>query len=223
MKNLGRTLWGLVLVALGVVIGINSLGIAHIDIFFDGWWTLFIIVPCLIGVFTEQSKTGNIIGLVIGVTLLLSTRGLISFELVAKLIIPFILVVVGISLIFNDIAKKNITSKMKEMNQNDMEHIVATFAEQKVLPDGEFKGSNLDAVFGGVFLDLRGAKLEKETFIKASSIFGGIDIIVPGDVNVQVKSTPIFGGVSNKIVNKKDNKKTIYIDAFCMFGGVDIK
>ena len=43
------------------------------------------------------------------------------------------------------------------------------------------------------------------------------------DVNVKIKGTPIFGGVNNKSLSSKDNEKVIYIDAFCMFGGVDIK
>ena len=81
----------------------------------------------------------------------------------------------------------------------------------------------MDAIFGSIVLDLRKAKLSKETTIEASAIFGGIEIIVPNDVNVKVKSTPIFGGVSNRITNSEENKETIYIEAFSMFGGVDIK
>lgn len=47
---------------------------------------------------------------------------------------------------------------------------------------------------------------------------------VPKDANIKVKSTPIFGGVSNKIKNDYDEKlPTIYINSFCMFGGVEIK
>ena len=65
--------------------------------------------------------------------------------------------------------------------------------------------------------------IEKEAVIYASSIFGGIEIFVPSDVNVKVKSTAIFGGTSNKVINQKENEKTIYIESFCMFGGVDIK
>ena len=87
----------------------------------------------------------------------------------------------------------------------------------------EFKGANLVAVFGGIKLDLRNAKLEEETVMKASAIFGGIDIIVPKDVNVKIKSTSIFGGVSNKVKNIEENKKVIYIECVCLFGGVDIK
>jgi len=70
---------------------------------------------------------------------------------------------------------------------------------------------------------LQKAKITKEAVIKASSIFGGIEIKVPSDANIKVKSRPIFGGVSNKILNKVENKKTIYIEAFCLFGGGEIK
>ena len=52
MKKVTGILWGIVLVTVGVILAVNALGIASIDIFFDGWWTLFIIVPCAVGLFT---------------------------------------------------------------------------------------------------------------------------------------------------------------------------
>ena len=48
MKNLSRILWGIVLIFIGVIWGLNRTGVADINIFFDGWWTLFIIVPSAI-------------------------------------------------------------------------------------------------------------------------------------------------------------------------------
>ncbi len=127
-------------------------------------------------------------------------------------------------MIFNETIKSKISSKVKEASKNGLENITATFAGQKVNKDcEEFKGANLDAVFGSVSLDLRKAEISKEAVIKASSIFGGIEIFVPQNVNVKVKSTPIFGGVTNKSLTNKDNDTTLYIEAFCMFGGVDIK
>ena len=45
MQKLNRILWGVVLVAVGVVFALNALNIVDINIFFDGWWTLFIIIP----------------------------------------------------------------------------------------------------------------------------------------------------------------------------------
>lgn len=45
MKNVRNVLWGIVLIAVGVIIALHAFGVADINIFFDGWWTLFIIVP----------------------------------------------------------------------------------------------------------------------------------------------------------------------------------
>lgn len=226
MNKFSKVLWGIVFVALGIIIGTNSIGVTHINIFFNGWWTLFIIIPCFIGLFDndKDGKIGNLVGIIIGVALLLSARGMFSFSIVAKMIVPLILVAIGLSMIFNETIKNKISQKVKEGKKNGLEHIVATFAEQKVNKDNEeFKGANLDAVFGSVNLNLKDSKIDKEAVIKASAIFGGIEIIVPSGVNVKVKSTPIFGGVSNKTINNKDCENTIYIEAFCMFGGVDIK
>ena len=75
-------------------------GIININMFFDGWWTLFIIVPTFIGLFKEKEKTGNLIGLIIGIALLLGCQKVLDFDIIWKLVLPVILVVVGISIIF---------------------------------------------------------------------------------------------------------------------------
>ena len=71
MKKLNGIVWGIVLVAAGVLLGLNAFGITDIDIFFDGWWTLFIIVPCAVGLVTDRNKFGSLIGICVGVFLLL--------------------------------------------------------------------------------------------------------------------------------------------------------
>lgn len=224
MNNITKVLWGFAFVVIGVIIGTNSFGLTNINIFFDGWWTLFIIIPCLIGLFNfQEDKVHNIIGLAIGIFLLLAAQDIISFYMVAKLIIPMILVGIGLSLIFNNTIKSNVSKKIKEGRSKDQEMIIATFSEQKVIEEENFSNGHLEAIFGSVYLDLRKAKLEKEATISASAIFGGIEIIVPDNVKVIVKRTAIFGGVQNKILSSKDAKKTIYIEAFALFGGIDLK
>ena len=61
MKKLNNILWGIVLIAVGVIGALNAFNLTHIDIFFNGWWTLFIIVPCSIGLITDHDKVGNLI------------------------------------------------------------------------------------------------------------------------------------------------------------------
>lgn len=225
MRKVGNVMWGIVLIMIGIIWGLNATGITNINLFFHGWWTLFIIIPCFIGLFRNESKTGNIIGLVIGVILLLCAQNILSFDLMLKLILPIILVILGLSMIFGNAIHKAMNQKIKELNKSGLEGYAATFGEQKVnLMNEEFKGANLDAVFGGVELDLRNAKISSDQVINASAIFGGIDIFVPNGVIVKVKSTPIFGGVSNKAnIVKEENMPVIYVNAFCLFGGVDIK
>ena len=102
MNKTSNLLWGILLIVIGIIFGLNALDITDINIFFDGWWTLFIIIPCFIDLFKEKDKTGNIIGLVIGISLLLASNNIIDFNLIWKLAFPIALVIIGLSLIFKD-------------------------------------------------------------------------------------------------------------------------
>ncbi len=228
MKNFGNILWGIVLIVIGIIIGGNAIGVINVDLFFDGWWTLFIIIPCFIGLFKEREKTGNVIGLLIGVVLLLCAQGLVDFDMIWKLALPAILVIFGISLIFKDTFNKKVSDEIKKINKNnknDNEHF-ATFSGQNLKFDNEkFNGANLTAVFGGIKCDLRDAIIEEDVVINSTSVFGGIDIYVPENLKVKIKSTSIFGGVDDKKVKDVNDEKahTLYINATCVFGGVDVK
>lgn len=227
MKKFRNVLWGLVLILVGIIIGGNALGITNIEIFFDGWWTLFIIVPCAIGLFNDNEKTGNIIGLIIGISLLLACQDIIDFEIIGKLWLPVILVCIGISIIFKDTIGGKVNKEIKKLNENktNQNEYCATFSGQDVKFDGEkFTGVDLTAIFGGVKCDLRKAIIESDTVINTSSIFGGIDIYVPENVKVKVKSSSIFGGVSDEKRHCENvEAHTVYINATCLFGGVEVK
>ena len=227
MNKFKGIMWGLIFIAIGIILGGNSLGLFNINIFFKGWWTLFIIIPSLVGVVTERDKAGSFIGLLIGIGLLLACKGLISYGLIMKLLLPILIVGIGISIIIKNMMDNDVNSNIKEINKkiDSEEGYAATFSGQDVNLNGEkFKGTNLNAVFGGIKLDLRNAIIKEDVVINASSIFGGIDIFVPDGFAIKVKSNSFFGGVSNKKnTNVKEGAHTIYINATCMFGGVDIK
>ena len=227
MKKFGNVLWGIVLIVIGLIVGGNALGITNINIFFDGWWTLFIIIPCFIGLFKENEKTGNLIGLLIGVALLLACQDILDFGLIWKLAFPAILVAIGLSIIFKDALGGKVSSEIKKLNEkrNGENSYCATFAGQNVNFDGEkFTGADLTAVFGGVKCDLRKAIIDSDVVINASSTFGGIEIYVPSNVKVKIKSNSIFGGVSNKANTKpSENRRGFSSNYFTRIGGVEIK
>ena len=220
-------LWGIVLIIVGLIFGLNALEITNIDIFFDGWWTLFIIIPCGLGLFREREKTGNIIGLCIGVALLLACQGLLSFALLGKLLFPAILVIAGIAVVFRGVLGDRAARRFIEEHKaeaGDREYC-ATFSGQKLHFNGErFNGAKLTAVFGGIDLDLTGAILDRDVIIDATAIFGGIDVIVPQNYRVKICSNSIFGGVDEERSHAtQEGLITIYINGSCIFGGVSVK
>ena len=227
MRKISKILWGIAFIFAGVIFALNAFGITDIEIFFDGWWTLFIIVPCFIGIFSEREKTGNIIGLAIGVFLLLCCQNVLGFDMLWKLAFPAIIVIIGLKLIFGAVFGDK-AMKLLESSKQSGDNIkigCATFSGQDLIFDGEqFSGADLTAVFGSVKCDLRNAVIEKDCAITATSIFGGIDILVPDYVNIKISSNSIFGGVSdNNHRPAVQGAVTVYINATCMFGGVEIK
>lgn len=217
MNSLRRILWGLVLIVVGLIIGLNSFDITNIDIFFDGWWTLFIIIPCFIGLFKDDDKIGSLIGLGVGIFLLLGIRNIIDFDLVIKLIIPFILVMLGLSVIF----KREKEDKVPERD-NEKEYM-ATFSSQDLnFANENFEGADMISIFGNIKCDLNKAKIKDKAVINATSIFGGININIPKDIKLVVEHHSIFGGVTNKHINEEKTNKTLYIYAVCLFGGIEI-
>ena len=225
-KSMSNVVWGLLLIAVGIGYGGSSLGFWDFSIFFKGWWTLFIIIPCLVNLIQYGFNGGNVLGLCIGIALFLSAQGFLEFSMVRKLLVPAILIMVGISLLLG-----NTRRQIRDQHGNQIPYekggfdVSAVFGGRKMNYDSQvFEGVTVNAVFGGAELDLRMAVIQQDVRIDATAVFGGIDIYVPSNVIVKVMSTPVLGGVTNKAAAPTEVPcHTLYVNATCVFGGVDIK
>ena len=213
MKDYTKYIIGFLLIFIGLILGLNAFGITNINLFFSGWWTLFIIIPSLVGLINDKEKTSSL-------------RDLIEYELLIKLLLPVILISIGLLLVFKDVLSIN-GKEIKKINANNKEsnNYIAVFGSQDLkFEDEKVENLDLKSLFGGIKLDLRDAKIEKDIVINTLSVFGGIDIYVPDDVKVKVSSTPFFGGVEVKRGKQSSKKEiTIYLNSVCIFGGVDVK
>ena len=227
MKQARPIVWGIAIVALGVIFGGNAIGLFNFDVFFDGWWTLFIIVPSAVSLITEKERLQSLAFLGAGIIMLLATQHVFEWDVAWKAILALFLILIGLSIIFRSIFHskndKEVEKKVKDADDKTMDAQTAVFSgSERVYNDEVFSGSNMVAIFGGAELDLRKAKFTKDTVIKAFALFGGVEIKVPEDVNIKSKSGFIFGGISDDRKGESKGKYTIYIDAAGGFGGITI-
>jgi predicted membrane protein len=218
-------IWGLIFILAGVGFAGNVLDLWDFNLFFNGWWTLFIIIPCIVSLIQNGFSSGNVIGLTIGVLLLLSMQGIFDFDVLGKLIVPLIFIMIGISIIFKNVFHRDGVSHQNIKYQGGGSEHSAIFAGSSYRITGEkFMGTTMNAIFGGVELDLTDAIIEEDVVINATVVFGGIDIKVPYNVKVKISNVPIFGGVSNKVPTARDlNAPTVFLNSTCMFGGIEVK
>ena len=116
MKSKSSMFWGLILIVVGVLFLGNNLNWWDIDIFFDGWWSLFIIIPSIYGLFDGTSRGGSLISLTVGVLLLLAAQDIIDYGMIWKILVPIIIIVIGLSLIFNNGKKKKWIKMLKSIS-----------------------------------------------------------------------------------------------------------
>jgi predicted membrane protein len=225
MKNqISNVLWGLFLVLIGLGFAGNVFNLWNFELFFNGWWTLFIIIPCFISMIQNGIHLWNTLGLIFGILLLIASQGFINSQYIWDLLFPIIIISIGLSIIFKGKLSKN-AKIINNLKHDGLPNYSAVFGAQDLqIHDELFEGASISAIFGGVKLDLRQTTIEHDIYITSTAVFGGIEIIVPQNVRIEISSTPIFGGVSNKTIKPiDDNPKTIYLNSTSIFGGTEIK
>lgn len=222
MKKTVGIVIGLLLIACGVICILGISGIADVNLSLDGWWTLFIIIPCINGLLTGKDKVGSLVGIFIGVALLLAARDVFPYDRVWEFILPVIIIALGIKLIIKTFASPN----EEAHNEGEQKEHLTAFNSQTVdYSDEEITVAKIGAVFGGTRCSLTNAEIKDGARLKLLCAFGGADIIVPQNVNVKINAFCLFGGISDKrvITGKSEDNVTLNIDGFCIFGGADIK
>jgi len=215
-KTVGSVLIALAVLAGGVCLILDAIGLIQISLF-KGWWTLFIIIPALISIFTSRIHAGHFIFLGVGVILLLNANGLLAGINLWLLILGVIVVSVGLSMLLRP------HFKGPRRISRDQEGYFAVFSGTSAINNSQdFQGADATAVFGGVELDLREIILTQDAYVNATAIFGGVELYVPQNVQVKISGVPIFGGFDDKTSHLVHEGPTLFIHCIAAFGGVEI-
>lgn len=225
-RSISNIIFGLLFLCLGITVAFKAFGF-DFNIFFDGWWTLFIIIPSITGLFQKNDRTSSFIGIGVGILLLLTAQDIIDWGMFINLLIALVFIMVGFSILFKKKSVKYNSSDHYTSSQPGIKNYSVYFGGKDVrLDNHEFTGATMSVAFGGIELDLSRAIIQQNVVIDAFCALGGIDIRVPNNVKVEVDCTPILGGVDNKVSAPYSDGKpvpTIYINATCILGGIDVK
>lgn len=230
-SNTGRIIIGIAIVVISVCWALSTLNIATINLLFDGWWTLFVIVPCLINLFTDKHKAGSALGLGLGILMMMAARDVITWSQFFELGLALIGLVGGISIIIFGFAKEkpnnsfDIEDHHQHLDGKNIKEYNVTFGQQSARLDNEvFEGAQMRCRFGAMQLDLRQATITNNSVLKIDCAFGAVEVLLPENVNVKQGTENTFGGVedSRKLAPTAD-APVLYVDGKVSFAGVEIK
>ncbi len=211
---------GVLLIALGIAFLGNMTGWWQFDVFFAGWWTLFLIVPAVASMIQSGINVGNGILLAIGAVLLVDQQGLLGDYSAWSFIAPVVVIAIGLGLIFRSARGDTIPSGLT----SGAGSLSGIFGESTASYGGKpFSGVSTSAIFGAVVLDLRGAIIENDVLVNSFSVFGGTDVFVDPNVNVDLVGTNIFGGSSDERRVTQVSGPVVHVKSFALFGGLTVK
>ena len=193
-----QLVFGLFVMGLGVILGLDSLGIADAGFLLRFWPLGLILLGATIASRAEShSRFWGFVWIIIGSWLLL--RG---FDVIRvgfwQLFWPTLLVFIGGNLIL-----KQLRQSGHLIPNTGTDRLFAIMSESKRRLDGKpFDGAYLTAFMGGCQLDLRRATVPpgETRVVEVFGIMVGHDIKVPSDWNVTLDVTPIMGDVKDKRV-----------------------
>lgn len=219
-RKLSLLFLGIMLILFGVLWGGDSVGIWHFDVFFEGWWSLIFIIMPIYGMMRHGIKWFDIAVLAFGLIALLSNIGFIDWQRVRLLFFPALVIFIGIMLIAGIFRRKTDAAA----GYYGASKIHAVFTTNRCRPDGQvYDGGRVDAEFGTVEMDLRGAVIEQDIVMNVSAVFGGVKIWFPPNVRVIVDNSSVFGGVKNQVrENNALNVPVVRIRCCAIFGGIEL-
>lgn len=223
-----RAIIGVILVLVGLFLVMRNTGffpdfIYHV-IF--SWPMLLVTIGLVITIGSLGGKTSGIIVMAVGAFFLIPHIFRETFDV--NMFWPSIFIIIGIVFIFSKRKGWNSVSTTPQSGDDYIDYVhVFSGGERQIVSDN-FRGGKVTAVFGGSEIDLTKAKLAPGVSeLELACVFGGTTIIVPDDWNVKIEVVPVLGGFgdSRKLIPGRtiDTSRQLVIKGAVVFGGGEVK
>jgi len=247
-----RILFGLLLMSVGLVFGLDTLGVIEAGQYLR-FWPAILIAGGLIKLAFPGGVTAGLFWVVIGSGLLVHTLGIVEIWRLW----PFGLFFLGAYIAYRALYPRSRSTTCgwsdgrsdeaavfvagrphgrasagpdRGAGESDGEspgslNIVAVMGgvERKVRTK-DFRGGSLVAFMGGCEVDLRDSSFESgEVVIDTTAIWGGIELKVPPDWLVESRGIAFLGGYGDKTHAPSDSTRRLVVTGLAVMGGVEIR
>jgi len=241
MKISPRVMVGLLIVAFGLALTLDQLGVMDAGELIHYW--PFGILAVGIANVLEQDRSKRTFGWILtGVGALLVTENFLHINIHVWRFWPLAIVVFGLLIVYRSMHPPpegeerpgyafgggTSASTAPANKAGTMQQVISDFAMwsgiQRRVASPAFKRADLTAIMGGIELDLRQAGTENgQAVIDVFVLWGGIEIVVPPDWAVSNEITPIMGGAEDGSTGTQQAKHRLIVKGVVIMGGVDIK
>lgn len=216
----GTAILGLGVLTLGTVLLLDNFGIIEGEALYSYWPVFLILIGISHLVRPEGSRRigAGIVWMAIGAVVLLSNLGLISFEIWD--LWPVVLLIIGGSLILRPFRSRRALGE----NVGVFEATAILGGANRRLSAADFRGGDATALLGGCEIDLRDCGSEGgPAEINTLAFWGGIEIRVPEDWEVQVQGIALLGAYEDKTRTAAgEGRKVLIVRGTAIMAGVEV-
>lgn len=218
-----KILFGLLFVAIGVIYGLQELGmITDIGLTANLIFPSIMIIVGLIILFNNHNIIFGGIVTFLGVVNLLNDW----YPQLNKIIFPGILVIIGIEILLGGLFKRVVRPRdnLSIDNSDELNAIAVLGGVEKKVVSQNFKGGKADAFLGGVVLDLTEINLTSNAIIDVNAFMGGVEIKLPANIRIRSDVNGFLGGVEIKHRSIEPTSEFILIlRGTAVLGGIEVK
>lgn len=230
-----RVTYGLIFILLGAAVLVQVSGIYDFGSLSHSWWTLFLIVPGLVGLLTSGFEFWNVALIAIGVWLLATDQNWLP-EHSGLWLLGALLILLGLQMLFGSHThhwghgyegrvERDFEKKLFTEDNDTFPIRSCVFSSMRIVSRCQaLRGGKADAVFGTLVLNLREVGIESNAEIEINAVFGKIVLLAPKNVPLKFELTPVFGSCRNSAAfpAAQDGAAALTIKGAAVFGSIEV-
>ena len=214
--------FGLVVIAVGVMFLMHNLGVHYFEEFWN-WWPVAMILIGLSKSFSGRADERTFGWVVTFLGLVFFAQFTIGLDVSMEMFWPGILIIVGLSIVMRAIQGPRPPRDAVDTSSTLRERALVGGIARKNTSQ-TFQGGELTAVMGGCEIDLRDARMAgASAVIDCFTLWGGIVIQIPPDWIVEPQVTIIAAGFNDTSKPPLQPAGRLVLRGTAVMAGIEVK